>query len=86
MRTCDSHALAGGDIALARVSVTDSSGRTVAAFTAQQRVIAERLTLTHVARGTHRLRGTDALAGDLVTQPPAALARCTDTETEINRR
>lgn len=71
-----SPALSGDAVTLGPGAVCDAAGGAVAALTAKQRVVAESLSLAHVAGRPHCLRGADAAARHLVAQSAAALARC----------
>lgn len=63
-------------VTLRPCAVLDAAGGAVAALAAQQRVVAESVSLALVAGRPDRLRGADAAPRHLVAQSAAALARC----------
>lgn len=69
-------ALSGDAVTLGPCGVVDAAGGAVAALAAKQRVVAERLSLAHIAGWPDCLRGADAAPRHLVAQSAAALARC----------
>lgn len=73
---CHSPALSSEAVTVGPRDIPDSSWRAFAAVTAQQGVIAESLSLAHLAGRLHRLRGADAFSRHLVAQAAAALTRC----------
>lgn len=69
-------ALSADAVTLGPGAVFEAAGGTVAALTAQQRVVAESLGLAHIAGRSDRLRGADAAPSHFVAQSAATLARC----------
>lgn len=59
----------------------DPSGRAGTVLTAQQRVVAERQVLTHIAGGSDRLRRADAASRHFVTQSAPTFTSCDQNQT-----